>query len=56
MDKKDELYSERDKLINQSNPLAIVLTIGILFVLGLLYIIFEWVYFCVYGNDRNWFA
>ena len=41
MEEKNELQKEKDELLNKSNPLAIALTVGGLFLFGLLAIILE---------------
>ena len=41
MEEKHELEKEREALIKQSNPLAIALTVGSLFLFGLLAIILD---------------
>lgn len=39
MEDRNDLESEKEKLLNESNPLAIALTVGGLFLFGLLAII-----------------
>ena len=41
MEEKSELQKEKDELLNKSNPLAIALTVGCMFLFGLLAIILE---------------
>ena len=41
MEEKSELQKEKDELLSKSNPLAIALTVGGMFLFGLLAIILE---------------